>query len=554
MDKSGSVGNVAKNIVAAPDHPPVREVEYGCEHIQDFMSQASQTAESLTNAYVNMQHTLSKPLETQTTKDNKDTKKIPMTTLRPTYMCLQCATISSLEDRDVHTIESRSGCLWCGRCDDFVYDPTFERIRVDQSGPANSRKRKPNAIYPTGEEDKFVLPNSNALSCQAGAPRGIYNMGQTCYLSVVLQAMIHNPMMRNYFLSSRHDSAECEVENCVACALTISFSDILATEKMDGHGPVDLLYRSWRHAPNLAGYAQQDAHEYFQSLLDHLHISSGCTTSKDKKDCNCLYHQLFYGKLRSTVTCLSCKNMTVVEDPIVDLSLDLRQQAKRRRLNPKASGLNNKSNMEESAPLELSQCLKSFTAPEKLFSDTYVCHSRECGDTPQKARKHLTIKKLPPALCIQLKRYEHNKQNPQKLETKLNFPLQLDMLPYTTRAHRTKKKNLPPGTDPADFDPNGPTPLSARSPGWYDLSTVVVHMGKMDAGHYVCYCRRDDTWFKFDDSKVTLATEAQVLNADAYLLFYVVRSLGRSLPPEEKKKKKKERGGEEGGEGEAEDE
>lgn len=128
------------------------------------------------------------------------------------------------------------------------------------------------------------------------------------------------------------------------------------------------------------------------------------------------------------------------------------------------------------------------------------------------------------------------------------------MLPYTTRAHRTKKKNLPPGTDPADFDPNGPTPLSARSPGWYDLSTVVVHMGKMDAGHYVCYCRRDDTWFKFDDSKVTLATEAQVLNADAYLLFYVVRSLGRSLPPEEKKKKKKERGGEEGGEGEAEDE
>ena len=74
-------------------------------------------------------------------------------------------------------------------------------------------------------------------------------MGQTCYLSVILQAMIHNPMMRNYFLSSRHDSVECEIDNCVVCALTISFSDILATEKMDGHGPVDLLYRSWKHAP-----------------------------------------------------------------------------------------------------------------------------------------------------------------------------------------------------------------------------------------------------------------------------------------------------------------
>ena len=123
------------------------------------------------------------------------------------------------------------------------------------------------------------------------------------------------------------------------------------------------------------------------------------------------------------------------------------------------------------------------------------------------------------------------------------------MLPYTTQAHRNKKKNLPPGTDPIDLDPNGPTPLSARSPGWYDLSTVVVHVGKIDAGHYICYCRRDDQWFKFDDSKVTLATETQVLNADAYLLFYIVRSLGGVV---EEQKKKAPEGETADGEGEEE--
>lgn len=32
-------------------------------------------------------------------------------------------------------------------------------------------------------------------------------------------------------------------------------------------------------------------------------------------------------------------------------------------------------------------------------------------------------------------------------------------------------------------------------------------------------------WFLFDDSKVTLAGEAAVLGADAYLLFYIIRSL-----------------------------
>lgn len=113
----------------------------------------------------------------------------------------------------------------------------------------DGRKRKLSAIYPQGEEDKFVLPNANTLSCQAGAPRGIFNLGQTCYMSVILQALIHNPLMRNFFLASRHDVAECSIENCIACALTTSFSDILATEKIDGHGPVELLYKSWRNHP-----------------------------------------------------------------------------------------------------------------------------------------------------------------------------------------------------------------------------------------------------------------------------------------------------------------
>lgn len=96
------------------------------------------------------------------------------------------------------------------------------------------------------------------------------------------------------------------------------------------------------------------------------------------------------------------------------------------------------------------------------------------------------------------------------------------MYPYTTRAYNKRKKDkLSPESA---FDPLAP-PRSERSPGWYDLSSVVVHVGKMDSGHYLCYCKRDGEWFKFDDSKVTVASEATVLNADAYLLFYVIRNL-----------------------------
>ena len=164
-------------------------------------------------------------------------------------------------------IESRSGCLYCGLCNDFIYDPKFEKIRIQQGSQSSSskslrstgsrvltrgsggRKRKLSAIYPLGEEDKIVLPNSNLLSCLAGAPRGIFNLGMTCYMSVILQAMIHNPLMRNFFLSCWHETTDCPIEHCVACALTASFVDVLATERIEGHGPIDLLYRSWQGNP-----------------------------------------------------------------------------------------------------------------------------------------------------------------------------------------------------------------------------------------------------------------------------------------------------------------
>ena len=124
------------------------------------------------------------------------------------------------------------------------------------------------------------------------------------------------------------------------------------------------------------------------------------------------------------------------------------------------------------------------------------------------------------SILTYLQRYEHKNTNSVKINTKLDFPLQLDMVPYTTRALRQKQsaKNL----DSTSLI----LPITPNSSGWYDLFAVIVHIGKIDGGHYIAYCRRDNQWFKFDDHKVTLATEAQVLDANAYLLFYLIRSLG----------------------------
>lgn len=52
-------------------------------------------------------------------------------------------------------------------------------------------------------------------------------MGATCYMNVVLQSFVHNPLLRNFFLSDRHNSYLCtNRENCLACELDLLFHEV----------------------------------------------------------------------------------------------------------------------------------------------------------------------------------------------------------------------------------------------------------------------------------------------------------------------------------------
>lgn len=113
------------------------------------------------------------------------------------------------------------------------------------------------------------------------------------------------------------------------------------------------------------------------------------------------------------------------------------------------------------------------------------------------------------------------------------------MLPYTARVRsRDSRENM-----------------ELERSCTYDLLSVVVHVGEIETGHYVSYCRVGDQasyprsacysycsnatlaryfrlplsvqlqWFKFNDHKVELASISDVLGAQAYLLFYIIRSL-----------------------------
>ena len=77
--------------------------------------------------------------------------------------------------------------------------------------------------------------------------RGLRNLGQTCYMSVILQAFLHNPSMRQYFLGDRHNSQLCNREGvCLGCEVDHLFAEVSPTSSQQSF--CNLLIIMWTPA------------------------------------------------------------------------------------------------------------------------------------------------------------------------------------------------------------------------------------------------------------------------------------------------------------------
>lgn len=227
-------------------------------------------------------------------------------------------------------------------------------------------------------------------------------MGATCYMNVILQCFVHNPLLRNFYLGDGHQSSECEYKNCMSCAMEALFQSFYAEDTTHSYCASGVLASFWlskrKAYVELSSNKEQDAHEFFQFLTEELHEinshwrSSGSEESPSKRmkhshgndtDCKCIVHQTFYGKLQSTITCQDCGGVNSSVESFVDISLGLESIAKKKNLLAKA--------------LTLQGCLDE----EYIKSEAceYSCHSCDSN----KAMKQLSIKNLPNVLCVQLK-------------------------------------------------------------------------------------------------------------------------------------------------------
>uniref|UniRef100_A0A3P8PEN6 Ubiquitin carboxyl-terminal hydrolase n=1 Tax=Astatotilapia calliptera TaxID=8154 RepID=A0A3P8PEN6_ASTCA len=149
--------------------------------------------------------------------------------------------------------------------------------------------------------------------------------------------------------------------------------------------------------------------------------------------------------------------------------------------------------------VQLQQCIELFTTVETLEEENPwycpVCKKH------QLSTKKLDLWSLPEVLIIHLKRFSYTKFTREKLDSIVEFPLRdLDFSGFLLRK----------------------TLSSEEPPSRYDLIAVSNHYGGLRDGHYTTYAKNKDNgqWYYFDDSKVTYATEDQIVTNAAYVLFY----------------------------------
>ncbi|KAG9316072.1 hypothetical protein JVU11DRAFT_3740 [Chiua virens] len=440
-----------------------------------------------------------------------DTCNAPLS--RP-FVCLSCSyagcwssghvTSHLHESGHSFCVDTRSGSVFCADCDDFIYDATLGSVHLSTvilieekmtRFQVTKRAREPYQPWAPTESELALLKEATVLPCQSR--RGLLNLGQTCFLNVILQCFIHNPLLRNYFLSDNHNLKLCKHIDCTCCEMDSLFSEVYSSNRAP-FGPTSFLETTWKVSTEMSGYSQQDAHEFFITALNQIH--SKCRGSTNIS-CNCIIHQTFAGQLQSDVTCERCGNVNSTVDPMLDISLELRGKG-----GEVASGENT-----------LAGCLRRFTKPEKLGAKEYSCS--KCTKAHE-AVKRLSILKLPPVLSFQFKRFEHKtnakdaKVVPQKIDTPVRFPASLNMAPYTTLAMNHPGKDGDTSTYP------GPDAMYE-----YDLFAVINHEGQMNNGHYTNFARFRDEWYRFDDDKVALSDLGTCLKSNAYMCFYVKRHL-----------------------------
>jgi len=394
------------------------------------------------------------------------------------------------------------------------------------------------------------VPPSPLFPVTPGAPMpqlprgktGLRNIGNTCYMNAVVQALGHVKSFRDCFYTAfrqvptplevnglslqRIHSLDCakalkqkkapdsaKAESWLLCREIHSLLRVLWSGRFAVVTPNSLLSSVWHVDTKFRGFSQHDAEEFYLSLLHRLNVELHLL-AEEREDSPPSSPEFkipkqfdyFSGSSVTEVTCDHCRNKVEREEASLHISLAIPLPAEvlQAALNPGRRPQKNKERPKAQEanckPFALSELLKNHFGEEKLDGDElYMCG--KCKKKRPATIRHRLLR-APRGLMLSVQR---NSFLHGKLRSMVNFPLTgLNLRPYTTK-------------------PGGPPLL-------YDLVAVVDHLGQHhDRGHYTCTALNQGQWILYNDATTKVLSEAHVCSRDAYLLFYIQRDIKAPL-------------------------
>eukprot|EP00980_Cylindrotheca_fusiformis_P004082 scaffold880_cov132-Cylindrotheca_fusiformis.AAC.78 len=370
-------------------------------------------------------------------------------------------------------------------------------------------------------------------------PKGLVNLGNTCFLNATLQCLAYLPPFCQSLLAMSETKTRQQNNSTnkltqgqrVTATLSSLFQRIHTFSEVDRGGaiaPKSIV----KALPTIGtcgsknGYKfrpgrQEDAHEFLVHLLDAMHdgelraagINQQISGWRDRLpvprlDETTFIHRVFGGYFRSQVRCRKCGYRSNTYDPFLDLSLEVSKKTSRSILHS----------------------LADFTRIETLDAD----NQWRCSGCKKyvRATKQLTVFRPPLSLCIQLKRFTFAGGFGSR-----------GFSSYGTGGGKYGKANNRFGgnsgkiTKPIEFPAELELPLSDSRSCEYALTGLVIHVGgSASSGHYTAYFKKPgrkgaDQWYHVDDSFVEVVPEKTVLRQkDVYLLFYCRKEVKLEFP------------------------